>query len=73
MNGNYHNELFKDSKAHSLIKACKEVGLNYVYCAEQVVKKEVMARRVIHDLMDIFWEGASKKQDERTSSKTNKI
>jgi len=69
MKGNYHNELFKDSKACSLIKACKTVGLNYVYRAEQVVKKEVMARRVIHDLMDIFWEGVLgvlKKQDERT-------
>jgi len=66
MNGDYHNELFEDSKARSLIKACKEVGVNHVYCVEQVVKKEVMARRVIHDLMDIFWEGASKKQDKRT-------
>ncbi|MBW8040360.1 MAG: dNTP triphosphohydrolase [Planctomycetes bacterium] len=66
MNGDYHNELFEDSKARSLIKACKEVGVNHVYCVEQVVKKEVMARRVIHDLMDIFWKGASKKQDERT-------
>jgi dGTPase len=66
MKDNYHNELFKDSKACSLIKACKTVGRNYVYCAEQVMKKEVMARRVIHDLMDIFWKGLSKQQDERT-------
>lgn len=66
MNGSYHKELFEDSDAYSLIKACKDVGFNHVYRAEQVIKKEVMARRVIHDLMDIFWEGASKKQDERT-------
>jgi len=63
MNGNYHNELFEDSKARSLIKACKKAGRNYVYCAKQNLILEVMARRVIHDLMDIFWEGASKKQD----------
>lgn len=69
MNGDYHNELFEDSKTCSLIKACKKVGVNHVYCVEQVIKKEVMARRVIHDLMDIFWEGVLgvlKKQDERT-------
>jgi dGTPase len=66
MKGNYHNELFKDSKACSLIKACKKVGANHIYRADQNLKKEVMARRVIHDLMDIFWEGASKKQEERT-------
>ncbi|GAF95905.1 unnamed protein product, partial [marine sediment metagenome] len=34
--------------------------------AKQNLLLEVMARRVIHDLMDIFWEGASKKQDNPT-------
>lgn len=66
MNGSYHNELFEDSDAYSLIKACKDVGFNNVYRAEQVIRKEVMARRVIHDLMELFWEGVSKKKDERT-------
>jgi len=61
MSGSYHNELFKDSKAFSLIKACKMVGIKYVYCAEQNLKLEVMARRIIHDLMDIFWEGTKGK------------
>ncbi|MFC1738663.1 dGTP triphosphohydrolase [Planctomycetota bacterium] len=66
MNGSYHNELFKDSDAYSLIKACKNVGKKYVYCAEQNLKKEVMAERIIHDLMDMFWDGVSKKQDNPT-------
>ncbi len=66
MGGNYHKELFEDSKANSLIKACKKAGTDYVYCAKQNLILEVMARRVIHDLMGIFWEGASKKQNERT-------
>jgi dGTPase len=66
MKGDYHNELFEDSKACSLIKACKEVGFNHVYRAEQNLKKEVMAERVIHDLMDIFWRGVSKKRDNPT-------
>lgn len=66
MNGDYHRELFEDSKASSLIKACKKAGVNHVYCAEPNLKKEVMARRVLHDLMDIFWEAASEKRDKRT-------
>lgn len=66
MDGNYHNELFEDSKACSLIKACKKAGIDYVYCAKQNLILEVMARRVIQDLMEIFWEGAIKKQGERT-------
>jgi dGTPase len=66
MKGDYHNELFEDSKAHSLIRACKKAGVDHVYRAEQNLKKEVMARRVIHDLMDIFWEGSSKEKSRRT-------
>lgn len=57
MNGLYHGELFEDSRAASLIKACKKVGQKRVYCAEQNLKLEVMGRHIIHDLMDIFWEG----------------
>lgn len=59
MNGTYHNELYKDSKAGALIEACKKVGQKYIYCAKENLKLELMGRRVIHDLMDIFWEGAS--------------
>jgi len=60
MDGNYHGELFKDSKAGALIEACKEVGQKYIYCSKDNLKLELMGRRVIHDLMDIFWEGALK-------------
>ncbi len=58
MNGNYHKELYKDSKTCSLIKACKKVGLKHVYCAKENLQLEVMAKRIIHDLMDTFWQGA---------------
>lgn len=60
MKGNYHNELYKDSKARALIDACKKVGKEYIYCAKENLTLELMGRRVITDLMDIFWEGASK-------------
>jgi len=59
MNGDYHDELYKGSKAGALIEACKEVGQKYIYCSKETLKLELMGRRVIHDLMDIFWEGAS--------------
>lgn len=60
MNGAYPNELYKDSKAGALIVACKEVGIKYIYCSKETLKLELMGRRVIHDLMDIFWKGALK-------------
>jgi len=66
MSGDYHKELFEDSRACSLINACKEAGRKHVYCAEQNLKNEVMARHVIHELMDIFWESASKGKGRRT-------
>jgi len=58
MNGDYHDELYKGSKAGALIEACKEVGQKYIYCSKENLKLELMGRRVIHDLMDIFWKGA---------------
>jgi dGTPase len=58
MIGNYHNELYKDSEAGALIEACKKVGTKYIYCSKENLKLELMGRRVIHDLMDVFWEGA---------------
>ncbi len=61
MNGDYPNELYKDSEAGALIEACKRVGQKYIYCSRETLKLELMGRRVIHDLMDIFWEGASSK------------
>jgi len=59
MKGDYHGELYKDSKAGALIEACKEVGQKYIYPSNENLKLELMGRRLIHDLMDIFWEGAS--------------
>jgi dGTPase len=59
MSGNYHGELIADSTAKDLIEACKAVGRRHVYRADQTLRLEVLGRRVIHDLMDIFWEGTS--------------
>jgi len=69
MNGDYPNELYKDSEAGALIEACKEVGIKYIYCSKETLKLELMGRRVIHDLMDIFWEGASSKDKKAFAGK----
>ncbi len=60
MNGDYPNELYKDSEAGALIEACKKVGQKYIYRSKETLKLELMGRRVIQDLMNIFWEGALK-------------
>jgi len=59
-NGNYHSELVKDKEceAAAFVEACKKIGQQYVYPSSSTIKLELMGRKVIHDLMDIFWEGA---------------
>ena len=59
MRGDYHGELIADSSAKDLIEACKTVGRHHIYRSEQTLRLEILGRRVIHDLMDLFWEGAS--------------
>ncbi len=52
-------ELIKASTAAGLIKACKTVGREHIYNSDETLRLEAMGRRIIHELMDIFWEGAS--------------
>src|SRR6267154_477349 len=67
MNGSYDNELLTDnaSTAKSLVEACKEFARNHLYSSSEILKLEVRGRRVIHDLMDLFWE-AVKDVDRRS-------
>ncbi|MFG0300458.1 MAG: dGTP triphosphohydrolase [Phycisphaerales bacterium JB047] len=58
MDGEYTSELAKDCDARSLIKKLKQIGQEQVYCTPSNLKLELMGRKVICDLMDIFWEGA---------------
>jgi dGTPase len=59
MAGKYHGELVKDCSAKTLVKTCKTIGKKYIYCSSETTRLEVMGREIIHDLMDIFWQGAS--------------
>jgi dGTPase len=56
--GTYTGELVDDCEAVALTRVLKEIGRTRVYCTPSNLKLELMGRRVICDLMDIFWEGA---------------
>src|SRR5437867_340290 len=58
MEGKYHGELVNDSTISPLIAALKKVAREHVYRGHEILQLEVMGRRVIGDLMDLFWEGA---------------
>ncbi len=59
MEGNYGWELVRRSDAAVLYNACKEVVKRRIFSSAEVLKLEIMGRRVIHDLLDLYWEGAS--------------
>jgi len=61
MNGEYHDELLMDDscEAKPLIAAAKRVLRNGLYRQKDILRLEVRGRRVIHDLLDLFWEGVS--------------
>lgn len=58
IDGDYHKELVKECTAAGLINACKTIGRRVVYESDEVLRVELMGRKVIQDLLSIFWEGA---------------
>lgn len=58
MSGEYKNEIVTTCSAKVLVQQLKELGMTKVYGTSSNLKLELMGRKVIKDLMDIFWEGA---------------
>lgn len=58
MDGSYGGELVADCDSAMLTKTLKSIGTKRVYCTPATLKLELMGRRVIGDLMTMFWEGA---------------
>jgi dGTPase len=56
--GNYHAEIIYDTEVGELIKACKEIAKEEVFCCEPNLVLELMGRHIITDLLTFFWEGA---------------
>jgi dGTPase len=66
MNGAYGRELVRSSKLGGLYLACKEVVKRHIFRSPEVLRLEIMGRHVIHDLLDLYWEGvASESKDEK--------
>jgi len=56
--GGYDAEIVYESSAKDLVKACKDIGKEFVYRTPANVKLELMGRKIIGDLLTFFWEGA---------------
>lgn len=59
MTGEYGHELVKRSRLGRLYNACKEVVKRHIFSSPEVLRLEIMGRRVIHDLLDLYWEGVA--------------
>jgi dGTPase len=70
MTGDYGWELVKRSRLGGLYNACKEVVKRHIFSSPEVLRLEIMGRKVIHDLLDLYWEGvAPELRDEKGFSK----
>ena len=58
MRGQYEGALLSDSEAAELSKCLRTLGETRVYPTRSTLTLELMGRKVIGDLMDLFWEGA---------------
>ena len=58
MQGIYPGSLLEDSDAATLAKCLRRIGQEHVYPTLPTLTLELMGRRVIGGLMDVFWEGA---------------
>ena len=59
MLGDYGHELVRRSDAAVLYNSCKEVIKRRIFSSSEVLRLEIMGRKVIHDLLDLYWEGVS--------------
>ncbi len=58
MAGSYPHEMLYQTEAGSLARECKKIAFDHVYSANQILKREIMGREIIFDLMDLYWEAA---------------
>lgn len=57
--GRFPGALLEDSEASEFAKRLRKIGISRVYPTRSTLTLELMGRKVIGDLMDAFWEGAS--------------
>lgn len=67
--GTFGHELLKRSEAARFIEALKQFNLRHAYKHKSVLEVELTGFRVIHDLMDLFWEAITcRENDEHPGS-----
>lgn len=71
MAGELHEELVVISSASKLIKACKDIGREIIYCSSETLELELLGRSIINDMLDLFWKGARAYKGKKL--KTNKF
>ena len=59
MSGQYHGELTNDCDAAPMLRACRAFLKDVVYRTDEILRLELLGRKVIGDLLTIFWDGAS--------------
>lgn len=71
MAGTYYGELVADGECKSYVKTLKKIGRSRIYCTHSTLKLELMGRTIIHDLMDLCWEGAESLRTDGTVQTKN--
>ena len=59
MAGEYGYELVNQSRLGRVYLACKAVVKRHIFSSQEVLRLEIMGRKVIHDLLDLYWEGVA--------------
>jgi len=59
MTGQYGYELVNRSRLGGFYVACKQVVKRHIFSSPEVLRLEIMGRRIIHDLLDLYWEGVA--------------
>jgi dGTPase len=57
MSGQYGYELVGRSRLSGLYLACKRVVKQHIFSSPEVLRLEIMGRKTIHGLLDLYWEG----------------
>ncbi len=70
INGEFKGDLVSSCAAADLVANLKQLGRERVYFTHSNLKLELMGRRVINDLMTVFWEGAESLPTDRDPSTT---
>jgi dGTPase len=56
MEGDYPHHILEQSEAGSVVKACTDIARAHVYSSPEILKRELMGRKIIFDLLDLYWD-----------------